>query len=201
MNDQDIDWQGSSNLVRAAINVGVDHILLVSSMGTTQPDTFLDMLGNGHALFYKLNGEADLMASGAPYTIVKPGGLLDGPGGLPTTVSWQSCRVHSMSGIRRGAWIHFAECLEGVVSTAGENLLLSGHDDNLSQPRVNRADLADVLAHAILMPEDSKWLRFDLSRDSSSPATGDFKVLFDNARDWNGDTASADLLVAQIASE
>ena len=33
------------------------HVLLVSSMGTTQPDTFLDKLGDGHALFYKLNGK------------------------------------------------------------------------------------------------------------------------------------------------
>jgi hypothetical protein len=41
---------------RAALSAGVEHVLLVSSMGTTQPDTFLDLLGEGHALFYKLNG-------------------------------------------------------------------------------------------------------------------------------------------------
>ena len=42
---------------RAALSAGVRHVLLVSSMGTTQPDTFLDKLGDGHALFYKLNGK------------------------------------------------------------------------------------------------------------------------------------------------
>lgn len=78
---QDVDWQGSNNQVRAAHAAGVEHVLLVSSMGTTEPDSFLDKLGNGHALFYKLNGEVDLMASGIPYTVVKPGGLLNDPGG------------------------------------------------------------------------------------------------------------------------
>ena len=77
---QDIDWHGSNNQVRAAMDAGVDHILLVSSMGSTEPNSFLDLLGNGHIVFFKLNGEIDLMGSGAPYTVVKPGGLLNDEG-------------------------------------------------------------------------------------------------------------------------
>jgi hypothetical protein len=42
------------------------------------PDSPLDLLGNGHVLFYKLNSEAALMASGLPFTIIKPTGLTDG---------------------------------------------------------------------------------------------------------------------------
>mmetsp|Transcript_15635 Transcript_15635/g.43735 ORF Transcript_15635/g.43735 Transcript_15635/m.43735 type:complete len:298 (+) Transcript_15635:91-984(+) len=145
---KDIDWQGSNNQVRCAHDAGVDHVLLVSSMGTTEPDSFLDLLGNGHDLFYKLNGEADLMASGMPFTIVKPGGLLDDAG--------------------------------------GQHLLLAGHNDDLERPRVTRADVADVLLHAIMMPSESKWLRFDLSSDATKCATGDFKALFQDARNWQG---------------
>merc|ERR1712079_661553 len=56
-------------------------VVLCSSMGTTEPTGFLEELGNGHIGFFKLNEEAFLMASGLPYTIVKPCGLTDDAGG------------------------------------------------------------------------------------------------------------------------
>ena len=59
----------------------------------------------------------------------------------------------------------------------------------MEKPHVARADVAAVLVNGILMPEESKWLRFDLSSDESQPATGDFKALFRKARDWRGDDA------------
>eukprot|EP00798_Chlamydomonas_sp_ICE-L_P003956 gene3956-14035_t len=71
----DIDWGVPTTNVKAAIKADVQHVLLVSSMGTTTPDTFLDKLGDGHALFYKLNGEIDLMGSGLPLHC-EPGWLL-----------------------------------------------------------------------------------------------------------------------------
>lgn len=143
---KDIDWLGSINQVRAALHAGVKHVLLVSSMGTTEPDSFLDQLAHGHVMWYKLNGEAHLMASGLPFTIIKPGGLLNNEG--------------------------------------GKSLLLAGHDDNLPNPRVSRADLAAVLVAAIQHPRSSAFLRFDLSSDDTQPATGDFEALFKKARDW-----------------
>jgi len=75
----DIDYHGSNNQVAAAVTSGAKHVLLISSMGTTQPDSFLDKLGNGHALFYKLNAESYIMSSEAKiaFTIVKPSGLTD----------------------------------------------------------------------------------------------------------------------------
>lgn len=72
----DVDYLGTKNQVVAAMEAGVKQILMVSSMGTTEPDSFLDQLGGGHALFYKLNGEAVVMSSNIPFTIVKPSGLL-----------------------------------------------------------------------------------------------------------------------------
>merc|ERR1711971_1440842 len=49
----------------------------MGSMGTTEPDSFLDKLGDGQIGFYKLNAEAALMDSGLPFTIIKPCGLTD----------------------------------------------------------------------------------------------------------------------------
>merc|ERR1739847_27162 len=57
---------------------GKGLVVPISSMGTTDPDGFLEKLGNGHIGFYKLNLEAFLMSSGLEYTIVKPCGLVDG---------------------------------------------------------------------------------------------------------------------------
>mmetsp|Transcript_15193 Transcript_15193/g.20973 ORF Transcript_15193/g.20973 Transcript_15193/m.20973 type:complete len:131 (+) Transcript_15193:590-982(+) len=121
---------------------------MVSSMGTTQPDSFLDLLGNGHALFYKLNGEVVLMSSSLSFTIVKPAGLLDES--LPL----------------------------------GKRKLLVGHDDSiLNFKSIPRADVANVLKHAIEMPELSRNLRFDLSSDPTNPSSGDFEALFRAARE------------------
>merc|ERR1711907_230263 len=78
---KDVDWLGNKNLVMAAIDAGTKHVVLVSAMGTTTPDTFLDKMGHGWDLFYKLNAEAFLMNSGLAYTIVKPGGLTMDEGG------------------------------------------------------------------------------------------------------------------------
>ena len=71
-------------------------------------------------------------------------------------------------------------------AAGGQSLLLAGHNDDLKEPRVTRADVAEVLLQAILRPELSKWTRFDLSSDSSKPATGDFEALFETARNWRG---------------
>jgi hypothetical protein len=61
---REVDWLGSNNLVRTAVAAGVRHVLLVSSKGTTTPDSPLDLMGSGHSLFYKLQSEVFLMGSG-----------------------------------------------------------------------------------------------------------------------------------------
>lgn len=73
----DVDFNGGKNQVEAFVKGagGLKPVVLVSAMGTTEPDTDLDKMGNGQIGFYKLNEEAFLMASGLPYTIVKPCGL------------------------------------------------------------------------------------------------------------------------------
>merc|ERR1719214_551475 len=50
-------------------------------MGGTQPDNFLNQIGDGSILAWKRAAELELVRSGLPYTIVHPGGLLDEPAG------------------------------------------------------------------------------------------------------------------------
>lgn len=57
------------------------HVILLSNDLTTVPDNFLDKIDKGHGCFYALNGEVFTMASGVPFTIIKPNGLNDGDAG------------------------------------------------------------------------------------------------------------------------
>jgi len=75
-----IDYQGVAHLVDAAKAAKVRQFVLVSSRGVTQPDHPLNRMF-GNVLAWKLKGEDYLRASGLPYTIVRPGGLLNAPGG------------------------------------------------------------------------------------------------------------------------
>jgi len=75
-----IDYQGVANLAAAAAQAGIRHFVLVSSMGTTQADHPLNKLF-GNVMIWKAKGEQALRDSGVPYTIVRPGGLVNEPAG------------------------------------------------------------------------------------------------------------------------
>jgi len=80
-----VDYGGVRNLTDAARDAGVRQLVLESSMGAGSGGGVLGMLLNllsGDALEWKSKGEAHLRGSGVPYTIVRPGGLVDEPGGL-----------------------------------------------------------------------------------------------------------------------
>lgn len=74
-----IDFEGVQNLVTAAANAGAQRFVLVSSIGVTRPDHPLNRFGN--VLQWKARGEEAVRTAGIPYTIVRPGGLSDEPGG------------------------------------------------------------------------------------------------------------------------
>lgn len=75
-----IDYGGNVKLIDAARAAGVRQFVLVSSMGATHPDHPLNQRFN-NILQWKLKGENHLRASGLGYTIVRPGGLRNEPGG------------------------------------------------------------------------------------------------------------------------
>ncbi|KAF7068787.1 hypothetical protein CFC21_074515 [Triticum aestivum] len=76
---EQVDWIGQKNQIDAA---GVKHIVLVGSMGGTNPNHPLNSLGNGNILVWKRKSEQYLADSGVPYTIIRPGGLQDKDGGV-----------------------------------------------------------------------------------------------------------------------
>eukprot|EP00747_Dinoflagellata_sp_TGD_P071154 gnl/TRDRNA2_/TRDRNA2_156908_c0_seq1.p1 gnl/TRDRNA2_/TRDRNA2_156908_c0~~gnl/TRDRNA2_/TRDRNA2_156908_c0_seq1.p1 ORF type:complete len:306 (+),score=40.55 gnl/TRDRNA2_/TRDRNA2_156908_c0_seq1:119-919(+) len=81
----DIDWHGGKSQIAAfakySVSKSVGHVVLISTMETTEPE-FVGMTKTLEYIhFYKLNLEAHLMASGLPFTVVKPCMFSDGPPG------------------------------------------------------------------------------------------------------------------------
>lgn len=83
-----VDFHGQVAQVDAAVAAGVEHVVLVGSIGMADPDkNFLNQLGGGKILTWKKKGEEHLIASGLPYTCIHPGGLVNDPGGKEILVS------------------------------------------------------------------------------------------------------------------
>ncbi|CAI0377143.1 unnamed protein product [Linum tenue] len=71
-----IDFQATKNLIDAATAAKVDHFIMVSSLGTNKigfPAAILNLFWG--VLVWKRKAEEALIASGLPYTIVRPGGM------------------------------------------------------------------------------------------------------------------------------
>ena len=79
-NPEAVDYKGIKNLADAAATKDVRQFVLVSSSGVTDEDHFLNKAFD-NVLKWKFEGEEALRASGVPYTIVRPGGLVNTPGG------------------------------------------------------------------------------------------------------------------------
>lgn len=75
-----VDYGGVKTLVEEAHAAKVRQFVLVSSMGVTDPNHMLNRVFD-NVLTWKLKGEDVLRASGVPYTIVRPSGLQNAPGG------------------------------------------------------------------------------------------------------------------------
>lgn len=76
-----IDDRGNRHVVEAAVAVGAAHLLLVSSLGAGDSrahasDRLLAAIGD--VLWAKTRAEEHLAASGLPFTILRPGGLVKG---------------------------------------------------------------------------------------------------------------------------
>ena len=48
-----VDWIGQREQIDAAKAAGIDHVILISSMGGTDVDHFLNTMGNGRILLWK----------------------------------------------------------------------------------------------------------------------------------------------------
>ncbi len=74
-----VDALGVSNLVQAMPQT-LQRFVFVSSCGVARPDQFPYNLLNAYGVLdAKAKGEAAILQSGLPYTIIRPGQLIDGP--------------------------------------------------------------------------------------------------------------------------
>jgi uncharacterized protein YbjT (DUF2867 family) len=76
---EEVDYLGVRNLVVAANAAKIEHFVLVSSIGVTDANHPLNRFRN--VMSWKLRGENELRDSGLSYTVIRPGGLTDEPGG------------------------------------------------------------------------------------------------------------------------
>jgi len=84
-----VDYKGQIAQIDLAKQLGIPHVILISSMGGTNPDNFLNTVGkstaskhgHGDILVWKRKAEKYLVESGLDYTILHPGHLVDAPGG------------------------------------------------------------------------------------------------------------------------
>jgi uncharacterized protein YbjT (DUF2867 family) len=85
---EQIDYHGQIAQTDAAIAQGIEHVIVIGSMGMSDPDAnMLNKMADGKILTWKLKGEEYLRASGLAYTCVRPGGLVNEPGGQQTIVA------------------------------------------------------------------------------------------------------------------
>lgn len=84
-NPEAVDYGGVKNMADAAAQTDIRQFVLVSSSGVTQEDHFLNKAFD-NILKWKFKGEEALRVSGVPYTIVRPGGLVNKPGGAEAMV-------------------------------------------------------------------------------------------------------------------
>jgi len=84
-----VDYDGQVSQIDLAKKCGIGQVILVSSMGGTDPDNFLNSIGkdkygngDGDILLWKRKAEKYLVESGLDYTIIHPGGLKDTEGGI-----------------------------------------------------------------------------------------------------------------------
>lgn len=147
---EEVDYYGCVAQIDAAKKAGVNHVVLVSSMGGTDRSNFLNTIGvkpdgsGGEILIWKRKAEKYIAQSGLPYTIIHPGGLIDTPGG------------------RRK-----------IVAGVDDELL------KRTTRNIPRADVAEVCVQALLCP-DARNLAIDIisEPEGEGEATSDFGAFF-----------------------
>jgi len=97
-----VDYLGQVAQIDLAKKLGISHVVLVSSMGVTNPDDFLNSLGKEHdgsghgdILIWKRKAEQYLMETGLDYTIIHPGHLKDTAPPKPSSSSTSLSRPSS----------------------------------------------------------------------------------------------------------
>lgn len=171
-----------------SLSTGVKKIVLVSSMGGTQLDNFLNTMGGGgsagqaNILLWKRKAEMYLVASGVDYTVVHPGGLLNKDGGKrELLVVWIDrcvflmCLLFNQYFLITKPFAHCSSCVSGCTRGGWERYAMpQGMDDELlkgDRRSVPRADVAEVVVRCLDAPEAHN-LSFDLASREEGEGAG-----------------------------
>ncbi|MEX0271653.1 SDR family oxidoreductase [Leptolyngbyaceae cyanobacterium UHCC 1019] len=123
------DFKGNRNLIDAAVKVGAKKFLLITSIGSgnSSPALPLQALETLSAvLAEKEQAENHLIASGLPYTIIRPGGLKSDP---PATGQGILTENPLVAGVIHRADVAALVC-QCLLSDRATNKILSAVDRN-----------------------------------------------------------------------
>jgi hypothetical protein len=135
----EVDWLGNNNLVKAAVAARVRQVTLVSSRGTTRPDSRLDLLGGGHSLFYKLQSEIFLASSGIKHwMIVKPCRLVEPPPAGHGAEEGRRWAIHFCAFLRVH-WVAVPEAMRARRVSSASRLVVSHDDEDVGHHNIRYA--------------------------------------------------------------
>uniref|UniRef100_A0A7S1TFN8 NAD(P)-binding domain-containing protein n=1 Tax=Compsopogon caeruleus TaxID=31354 RepID=A0A7S1TFN8_9RHOD len=132
---EQVDWIGAKRCMDLAKRVStVDHIVLVGSMGSTNPDHPLNKIGNGNILSWKRKAEEYLITQvDIPYTVINPGGLINEPGGQRELMVGKADMLLEMMG-NQGSTIPREDVAEVVVQALDHSDSRNKAFDIISRP-------------------------------------------------------------------
>ncbi|MHC0064372.1 SDR family oxidoreductase [Nostoc sp. UIC 10890] len=147
-----VDAQGVSNLVAAAPR-NLQRFVFVSSCGILRKNQFpFNILNAFGVLDAKQKGEESIINSGLPYTIIRPGRLIDGP--------YTSYDLNTLLKAKTGGKY-------GVVVGTGDTL--AGD--------TSRIDVANACVECLFYPSSSRKI-FEIVNQGQRPPVIDWETLF-----------------------
>ncbi|RZC67883.1 hypothetical protein C5167_011568 [Papaver somniferum] len=186
---EQIDWIGQKNQIDTAKSCGVKHIVLVGSMGGTDPNNFLNHMANGNILIrtcFRLRRK-HMLKKACPACALRRFELVTQAGMSPPRTATQ---IPVNFVWKRKAEQYLADSgipytiirAGGLDNKVGGRELLVGKDDELLSTEnhfIARADVAEACVQALQI-EESKFKAFDLGSmpEGVGEPTKDFKALF-----------------------
>lgn len=134
-----IEFTTIAMLAQLARELGVQHIVMCSSMGVEIPDMIPPL---AEILRQKRRGELAVESSGVPFTIVRPGGLIDAPGGQGVVAART---LHGFGVISR---TDVAEVLvQALIQPDARNKIV----EIVGSPDAGPADRSDLFASVVMV--------------------------------------------------
>jgi uncharacterized protein YbjT (DUF2867 family) len=147
-----VDAEGVSNLVAAAPR-NLQRFVFVSSSGVLRKDQLPFSILNGFGVLdAKQKGEEAIANSGLPYTIIRPGRLIDGP--------YTSYDLNTLFQAKTDSKL-------GVVMAKGDKLLADA----------SRIDVAAACVECLFYPSSEKQI-YELVNKGERPPVIDWEQLF-----------------------